>query len=265
MIKGDRSGPEEKRLQGHWLLAKMGKRVLRPGGRELTAALLVELAVGPDDAVVEFGPGLGITARQLLAAGPKSYTAVDPNPEGEPAMRALLDSRSDARLVTGSAQDSGLPDGSAQVVVIEAMLTMQSPEDKRRIAQEVARILAPGGRLGLHELAFVPDEVSDHVVSEVSKTIGRVIKVGARPLRATEWQTLLEEVGLEVSWQHTTPMALLEPRRIIADEGLLRFLKFVFNVLRTKAARQRIRAMRAVFREHAENLAGIGLVARKPS
>ena len=37
---GQRSGPEEQRLQGHWLLAKMGKRVLRPGGIELTRAML---------------------------------------------------------------------------------------------------------------------------------------------------------------------------------------------------------------------------------
>lgn len=29
---GHRAGPQEQRLQGHWLLAKMGKRVLRPAG-----------------------------------------------------------------------------------------------------------------------------------------------------------------------------------------------------------------------------------------
>lgn len=28
------------KAQGHWLLAKMGKRVLRPGGRELTEKLV---------------------------------------------------------------------------------------------------------------------------------------------------------------------------------------------------------------------------------
>ena len=28
--------------QGHWILAKLGKRVLRPGGRELTEKLIAE-------------------------------------------------------------------------------------------------------------------------------------------------------------------------------------------------------------------------------
>ena len=61
----DQSEPHEppaEKMPGHWLLAKMGKRVLRPGGLELTRRLLSELAVTAVDDVVEFAPGLGITA-----------------------------------------------------------------------------------------------------------------------------------------------------------------------------------------------------------
>ena len=51
------------KLPGHWLLAKMGKRVLRPGGLQLTNQLLTALDIQPTDEVVEFAPGLGVTAR----------------------------------------------------------------------------------------------------------------------------------------------------------------------------------------------------------
>lgn len=51
----------EHKLPGHWLLARMGKRVLRPGGLELTHRLLDVLSIDGDDDVVEFAPGLGIT------------------------------------------------------------------------------------------------------------------------------------------------------------------------------------------------------------
>jgi hypothetical protein len=54
----------------------MGKRVLRPGGLEFTRRLLAELVISPRDDVVEFAPGLGVTARLALAQKPKSYTAV---------------------------------------------------------------------------------------------------------------------------------------------------------------------------------------------
>jgi len=52
--------------QGHWVLAQMGKKVLRPGGRELTARLIVALEINPADDVVEFAPGLGHTAALAL-------------------------------------------------------------------------------------------------------------------------------------------------------------------------------------------------------
>ena len=34
------SGPPPEKMPGHWLLARLGKRVLRPGGLELTQRLL---------------------------------------------------------------------------------------------------------------------------------------------------------------------------------------------------------------------------------
>ena len=41
------------------LLARLGKRTLRPGGMELTQQMLELLGVQRSDEVVEFAPGLG--------------------------------------------------------------------------------------------------------------------------------------------------------------------------------------------------------------
>ncbi|MGQ4568258.1 hypothetical protein ACUH91_00140 [Dermabacteraceae bacterium P9123] len=89
-VKGQRQGPEEKRLQGHWLLAKMGKKVLRPGGMEMTSALLTEAAPQAEDDIVEYGPGVGRTAQILLSVQPRSYTAVDPNLEAAAELAAVI-------------------------------------------------------------------------------------------------------------------------------------------------------------------------------
>ena len=88
--EGQRHEPPVEKMPGHWLLAKMGKRVLRPGGLELTKRLLSDLAVTENDDVVEFAPGLGITARMTLAKRPRSYIAV----EREPAAAATVASLS---------------------------------------------------------------------------------------------------------------------------------------------------------------------------
>ena len=58
------------KMPGHWLLARLGKRVLRPGGRQLTHRMIEALNIGPSDAVIEFAPGLGETARLTLGRKP---------------------------------------------------------------------------------------------------------------------------------------------------------------------------------------------------
>lgn len=157
-VHGQRSGPEEQRLQGHWLLAKMGKCVLRPGGIELTCAMLDAVGVNADDDIVEFGPGVGKTAALLLAVNPRSYTGVDPNPEGETAMDEIVGEHRQARMVKADAARTGLPDASASLVIGEAMLTMLPLERKRVVVREAARILKPGCRYAIHEMGLKPEE-----------------------------------------------------------------------------------------------------------
>lgn len=264
--RGTRQGPEASRMQGHWLLAMLGKRVLRPGGIGLTRRLLEAAGPTSADRVIELGPGVGRTAEILLASRPASYKGVDPNPEGREQVAGILAAHSrqtDAEYVVADAAHTGLPDGSADLVVGEAMLTIQSDDHKREIIAEVARLLAPGGRYAIHELALRADR-SPEELEKIRRSISRMIKVGARPLTAPAWKELLREAGLEVTWTGTASMSLLEPSRIVEDEGVLGALRFWRNMRRTPGARDRVNAMRQSFRLQGEALSAIGMVARKP-
>ncbi|CAN5902909.1 hypothetical protein BH23ACT11_BH23ACT11_17250 [soil metagenome] len=57
------------RMPGHWLLARLGKGVLPPGGIDLTREMLDGLGISPADQVVGFARGLGSTARLALERG----------------------------------------------------------------------------------------------------------------------------------------------------------------------------------------------------
>ena len=62
-------------MPGGWLLARMGDRVLRPVGPELTLKMLDALSIGSDDAVLELPPGLQeppSMRRGSLAVGSRS-------------------------------------------------------------------------------------------------------------------------------------------------------------------------------------------------
>src|SRR5690606_36332926 len=131
------------KMPGHWLLARMGKRVLRPGGLELTRRMLDALAIRSDDEIVELAPGLGATARMALACNPATYTAVERDEAAATGMQRILRGSFD-RCIRGTALDTGLDAGSASVVYGEAMLTMQTAPQKASIVREAFRILKPG-------------------------------------------------------------------------------------------------------------------------
>jgi hypothetical protein len=252
------------KMPGHWLLAKMGKRVLRPGGLELTRALLDGLNIQPRDAVVEFAPGLGVTARMTLQRQPASYTAIERDETAAAQVRSFLHAPQQ-RCLVATAEQTGLSNQSGTVIYGEAMLTMQGPEQKRKIVAEAFRLLKPGGRYGIHELSLAPDELPAAVKNEISGALSHSIHVGARPLTALEWRELLEAEGFQVQSQSVAPMRLLEPARLIRDEGFWRALRFIFNVARAPEARRRIFAMRKIFRRYQNHLQAIAFVVVKPA
>jgi SAM-dependent methyltransferase len=255
--------PAAHKMPGHWVLARMGKRVLRPGGLELTRKLLTELASKADDDVVEFAPGLGVTARLTLARHPRSYTAVERDRDAAATVEQYLTGRSQ-RCVLGTAEATGLPNGSATVVYGEAMLSMQMASAKSRIVAEAARLLKPGGRYGIHELCLVPDDIDPSIGEAIARELSSDIHVGVRPLTVGEWRELLSNAGLTVVQEHRAAMHLLEPARIVRDEGLLRAIRFAWNVARNGEARRRVLAMRRTFRKYRRHLAAVVLVAQKP-
>ena len=117
--------------QGHWALAKMGKRVLRPGGKELTEKMIKGLDISSNDTVVEFAPGMGYTAALTLAKNPKKYVGVELNEEAAAKLQKSIHGES-RTILNKNALDSGLPDASADKVYGEAMLTMQADSRKSK-------------------------------------------------------------------------------------------------------------------------------------
>ncbi len=253
------SRPAEQ-VQGHWLLARLGKRVLRPGGLQMTRALLENAGV-TEQHVVEFAPGLGRTATLVLDHSPAGYVGVDADPKAAEIIDRIVSPR--GRAIAAEAASSGLPDASADVVLAEGVLTIQSTAGKRQIIGEGARLLRPGGRFILHELALRERTVADGAGDTVRKTLVQAMHVNARPHTVSEWKQLLEEAGLQVQMVRFDDLALLEPQRILADEGVVGTLRFARNLARDKQARRRVRTMARTMRSQKAALHAVGLVAVK--
>lgn len=255
-------GLKTNKMPGHWVLARLGKRVLRPGGMNLTRRMLAALGIQRTDEVVEFAPGMGVTARLTLKLKPASYTAVERDQAAAKIVATYLTGERQ-QCVVGNASDTGLPDQSATVVYGEAMLTMQTEEIKRQIVREAYRLLKSGGRYGIHEMCLMSDGLDEHTKKQTERSLTGVVHHGVRPLAVSEWRLLLESEGFEVQTVEMASMSLLEPGRLIRDEGLLGALRFVWNLLRDSEARQRVLEMRSVFRSNRKQLGAVAITGIK--
>lgn len=251
----------EDKAQGHWLLAKMGKRVLRPGGKELTLKLIDSLNIDSLDDVVEFAPGLGFTASITLKKKPKTYIAVELNKEAFSYLQKVIYSP-DYRIINANAKETGLADAVASKVYGEAMLTMQSEKQKSEIVKEAYRILKPGGLYGIHEIALVGDLSRDNI-NAIYQDMADAIKTNARPLSVDAWKDILSAEGFNVKDIYFSPMHLVEPKRIFDDEGFFRAIRIFFNIFTHPAAARRIRKMRSIFHKYEANLSAVAIIAEK--
>lgn len=139
---------------------------MSPSGEEQTAELARSLSFGAEAAayergrpsyppeaidwllpggardVLDLGAGTGKLTTRLVERG-LSVVAVDPIPE---MLELLRDSLPDTPALLGTAEEIPLPDDS-----VDAVLVAQAWHwfDPTRAIPEVARVLRPGGRLGL--------------------------------------------------------------------------------------------------------------------
>ncbi len=248
------------KTQGHWVMARLGKTVLRPGGMELTKQMMNDLTIKPSDSVIEFAPGMGATAQMTLNKSPLSYTAIDREGKVTGRMAKLLEGTRH-KCIKGNAQKTGLEDSSATKVYSEAILTMHSHHQKKQIINEANRLLAEDGLYGIHEVGIIDSKNAN--IKGIEQDLTNSIKVGARPLPIERWKSLLEESGFEIVAEHRTPFHLLEPKRIFADEGFWGALKFFGNMIRFPQERKAILSMKSVFKKHDKHLCAISFIARK--
>jgi hypothetical protein len=60
-------------------------------------------------------------------------------------------------------------------------------------------------------------------------------------------------------------MALLQPRRLVSDEGFFGALRFAATCSCTATPAKRVLTMRRTFHKHRQRLAAVAIVAHKPA
>jgi SAM-dependent methyltransferase len=165
-----------------------------PGGIELTRRLVDLVAVQPGEDVLDVASGIGTTAILLAAERHAAVVGVDLGAAqvAKATARAAAAGMSDrVRFEVGDAERLPFNDHTFDAVISEcAFCTFP---DKASAAREAARVLQPGGRLGLTDIWLNPDRLDP----ELAGLTGRIACIAdARPI--ADLQTIVRTAGLRV-------------------------------------------------------------------
>lgn len=262
-----------------WTLAQ---RILAglaaPGGPSMTAELMRALEVSAGDRVVELGPGVGRARAAILAARPRTYLAVDPDPAAGPRLRPprpspvpkILrravpdDPGTRPALRTAPLDDSDAPAGEVSVVVAEGSLgTLPEPLAQAALT-EAARILRAGGRLGVHDLAVVPDAPGEDEEARVLQDLALPDDSGLHVRTVEQWRQLVEAAGFVVLGATTGQVVTDAPRAIAREIGPRHLAPLVPGLVGDAARRASALDARVALDRHLPRLRSVVLLAEKP-
>ena len=145
----------------------------------------------PGETVLDLGSGAGLDL--LLSAGRVGSTGrvigLDMTPEMVELARQNAAGADNVEVHLGRIEQIPLPDASVDVVISNCVLNLSA--DKPAVLREVARVLRPGGRLGVSDLI-----ADDHADSAEVVAGAAGIGAGVRPLTAAAYGEALAAAGL---------------------------------------------------------------------
>lgn len=135
------------------------------GGRAATAALAADLALAPDERVLDLGCGIGGPARYLAAAHGCRVSAIDLTEAFVHTAEALTRRCGLAdRVSFRRASALALPFADGTFDAATLIHVGMNIADKATLFREVLRVLRPAGRFGVYDLMRVGDGTIVHPV-----------------------------------------------------------------------------------------------------
>jgi SAM-dependent methyltransferase len=212
-------------LDPYKFMAVIGKRVIHPGGRASTEALLRRAQITAAARVLDVGCGVATTAIEIARRHHAHVAAADISPLMLERAEANAHAAGVAGLVTVTSADIlALPfDDAAFDVVIAEAVTMFT--DRPRAAAELARVTRPGGRVLATEFYWRKPPTPE--AREVF--LGQVCP-GMHFDTVEDWTRIYASAGLTSLDTQTGPFEMMTARGFLADEGLARCLAIMSRV-----------------------------------
>lgn len=208
------SASEVQSLDPYQFMAVLGKKVIHPGGRRSTEALLRWAELRPEHHVLDVGAGVGTTAIEMARRFGCRVTAVEIDPYMLARAQSAVGAAGLGHLVTvrrGDIQSLDFSDDEFDRVLIEAVTMFV---DRGRAAAEVVRVTCPGGQVLDHEFIYTKAPTAD-----VRRIFEGEMCPGINFSTSDDWLELYRSAGLTDLQSTTGPFVMMTPAGMWRDEG----------------------------------------------
>lgn len=195
-------------------------------GDETLDAILSLVEPGESDEALDIATGAGFTAA-ALAPLVKEVIASDVTEEMLEQAESLFKGKGLTNVMTDAVNAEELPYADGVFDIVTCRIAAHHFERVRRALEEMARVLKPGGRLGIADSSSPPDKRIDAFLNEIEKMRD---PAHVRNYSEGEWRSLIADSGLTVE-------------RVIAGEFDLDFDEWAHRAGTPDKVKRQIRKM----------------------
>lgn len=251
--------PSEDFNLARFLRDDLGTTWLHAGGIAGTRQLLDRLDIRPGMTVLDLGCGVGSAMHYVARRVQCRLIGVDNDPEMLRRARSTMPSRAfpDLHYIRGDATRIAFAADSFDRVIVQSVACFN---DNDALFGEIARILKPGGMVGMNEVTWRKPP-SPEIEKVMCATICETFH-GAR--LAQGWVERIRAAGLDDAIHELHAFTASTPYQLLKQEGLVRTVGIMWRVLRDAELNMRLAAMSNLFSRCPEYF-GYGIfTARKP-
>lgn len=248
--------PAEDFNLARFLRDDLGVSWLHAGGIVSTRQLLQQLDIKPGMRVLDMGCGVGSASRYVASHTGAEVIGIDFDSEMIRRAREASGANSSVQFEVMDVLHTSFPDNHFDRVIIQSVACFT---EKVPLFREAARVLKPGGMLGMNEVTWLQPP-TEKIEKVMCATICETFR-GA--MQAHEWKDAMLQAGLQEAAHKEYPFDASTPYQILREEGVVNTAKVMWRVFTRPEINMRLSAMSDFFKKCPEYFSYAIYTARK--
>lgn len=183
-------------VKGEIFLTGKSRNIWCPGGENATKELLRQIEINENTNILIISGDDGKLAVELIRNYGCHVTLIGTDSKKAKKLNKLAAKKAFAKHISvaeGEIEKTGIKEETVDFILCEGVLTRKLPSKREAFLREAFRIIKTGGKLLIHEAAYMNEEVKSSI-----KKLDIEGRLKEYPLHIYEWEKLMDSFGFAI-------------------------------------------------------------------